>query len=52
MGGARIELLLADSEIKPDVARSEVDRLIISPSNAIFLAIAVPMWIIYKIRHV
>jgi branched-chain amino acid transport system substrate-binding protein len=27
MGGARIELLLADSETKPDVARSEADRL-------------------------
>jgi branched-chain amino acid transport system substrate-binding protein len=28
MGGARLELLLADSETKPEVARSEADRLI------------------------
>src|SRR5262245_53818391 len=28
MGGAKIELLLADSETKPEVARSEADRLI------------------------
>jgi hypothetical protein len=38
MGGARIELLLADSETKPDVVRSEADRLIISPGSATFLA--------------
>src|SRR5262249_5940985 len=28
MGGAKIELLLADSETKPEVARSEAERLI------------------------
>jgi len=28
LGGAKIELLLADSETKPEVARSEADRLI------------------------
>src|SRR5713226_4526024 len=30
MGGARLELLHADSETKPEVARSEAERLIIS----------------------
>src|SRR5262249_2480509 len=29
-GGARVELLLADSQTKPDVARAEADRLLSS----------------------